>query len=127
MTIKVPFDPLGSLIRDPSTIDDGTEIDWRCPEPFKALLKVHKTRTAHGYGRYITWAEVHGIRQFPMAIEDLMAVLRYTKLDHGVIDATWIPKERRGRTGPAYGIALLRKTFLEQEESAAKSTNDDDL
>lgn len=125
---KVPFDQHGNLIRDPGLAGDDIELHWADPKPFEARLRIVKTKTARGYGRYVTWAEVHGIRTFPMAIEDLMPVVRGTVIDHGVVEAVWIPTTRRGRRGPAYGIALLpKKRFLEQEDSPEETPDDDEL
>ncbi|MFC7582471.1 hypothetical protein ACFQYP_00675 [Nonomuraea antimicrobica] len=124
---KVPFDQHGSLIRDPGLVPDDIEIQWTGPKSFEARLRLVRTKTAIGYGKYVTWAEVHGIRRFPMAIEDLMPVVRGTLIDHGVVEAVWIPKKRRGRRGDEYGIALLpKKRFLEQEEHPEETPDDDD-
>ncbi|MEV6154952.1 hypothetical protein AB0L53_31885 [Nonomuraea sp. NPDC052129] len=117
--MQVPFDPSGSLIRHPHRYPSPDEIDWQDAKPFQARLILTDVRNAQGYGKYVIWAEAHGIRRFPMDTEHAFAVVKNTLMDHGAIitdtNPEWTFTKTHARGGDAYGIKLVRKRFLDQE------------
>ncbi|MEU6778595.1 hypothetical protein ABZ912_05285 [Nonomuraea angiospora] len=117
--MQVPFDPDGSLIRHPHRYPNADEIVWEDAKPFQAWLILHDVSAAQGYGKYVIWREAHGIRRFPMDSERAFAVVKNTVMDNGAILAdeppTWTFTKAHARGGEAYGIALVRKRFLDQE------------
>ncbi|GAB2918342.1 hypothetical protein ACFMQL_20335 [Nonomuraea fastidiosa] len=115
----VPLDHDGSLIRHPHRYPNPDEIVWEEAKPFRAFLVLQDTTTAQGYGKYVTWRELHGVRRWPMDTEPAFAAIKHLLIDHGVIVADqpplWTFTKSPARGGEAYGIKLVRRRFLEQE------------
>ncbi|TMR99547.1 hypothetical protein [Nonomuraea basaltis] len=121
--MQVPIDPSGSLIRHPHRYPSPDDIVWEDAEPFEARLILADVRNAQGYGKYVIWQEAHGIRRFPMDTEHAFAVVKNMLIDHGAIitdtDPEWTFTKAHARGGDAYGIKLVRKRFLDQEDGDA--------
>src|SRR5690606_39774852 len=91
ITMQVPFDENGSLIRHPHRYPNADEIVWEDAKPFQAHLILHDVRNAQGYGKYVIWREAHGIRRFPMDTEHAFVVVKHTLMDHGSVIAKTTP------------------------------------